>query len=88
MSLVTATLDFRWLPFRKQVGANIFVDLGAASASANPFEEGVSVAVGLGTRVRLWYLPMSIDIAYRVAQPASYSDIGRFTAFFRIGEAF
>ncbi len=87
-SLVQATVDFRWLPFRKQVGANVFVDLGGAGAGLNPFDQGVSVAVGLGGRIRLWYLPMSIDLSYRVTDNPAYATLDRFLVFFRMGEAF
>ena len=70
------------------MGANLFVDIGGAGEGANPFDQGINVALGLGARVRLWYLPMSIDIAYRVAQVSALEQTSRFTAFFRIGEAF
>ena len=87
-SLVQASVDLRWLPFRKQVGANAFVDLGGAGAGLNPFDQGVSVAVGLGGRVRLWYLPMSLDLSYRVTDNPAYATLDRFLVFFRMGEAF
>ena len=63
----------------------------AAGAEANPFEEGVALALGVGLRVRLWYLPISFDVAYRllneseIEKPDSFDP---FLAFVRIGEAF
>jgi outer membrane protein assembly factor BamA len=88
LSLVEATFDFRWLPFRKQFGANAFVDLGAASATANPFEDGISLAVGLGARVRLWYIPLSLDVSYRPLGPDALSHLDSWLFFARIGESF
>jgi hypothetical protein len=88
LSLMEATLDFRWLPFRKQVGANVFVDLGGASSTANPFEDGVSVAVGAGARIRLWYIPLSLDLSYRVTDNPELSHLSPWLFFARIGESF
>jgi len=81
----------RLLPFRKQYGAAAFVDAGGAGAGTNPFESGLSMAAGIGARVRLWYLPIAIDIAYRFMDDTTFSTDGgfdRLLAFFRVGEAF
>lgn len=88
LSVAEATLDLRWLPFRKQVGANAFIDVGGASVTANPLAEGVSVALGLGGRVRLWYIPLSLDLSYRVTEAEALADLGRWLFFARIGESF
>jgi len=89
LSLVEASLELRWLPFRQQLGAVGFVDLGAAGGGANPFENGVDVSVGVGARVRLWYLPMALDIAVRVTEePGQNEFLDRLLVFFRLGEAF
>ena len=87
-SLFEGSAELRWLPFRKQFGATVFVDLGGASVDANPFEAGVSAAVGLGLRVRTWHIPLALDFAYRVTDVAAYGDLDRFLVFARIGEAF
>lgn len=90
-SLFESTAELRWLPPRKPYGAATFVDFGGAGAEANPFEEGVALALGVGLRVRLWYLPISFDVAYRllneseIEKPDSFDP---FLAFVRIGEAF
>ena len=88
LSLFEASIDFRWLPFRKQFGANAFVDVGGASTTANPFDKGVSVAVGLGARVRLWYVPLSLDLGYRVLEPEELSEHSSWLFFMRLGESF
>ena len=90
-SLVEASAELRWLPFRKQVGAAAFVDAGGAGAGANPFADGVSLAAGVGARLRLWYLPIAIDLAYRVIDDTAFATDGGFDrvlAFVRVGEAF
>ena len=87
-SLFESSLEFRWLPYRQQVGAVAFVDLGGAGEQANPFDAGVSVAAGLGLRVRTWSIPLAIDLAYRVTDVPAYGDLDRFFVFARIGEAF
>jgi len=88
-SLVESSAELRWLPFRKQVGAAMFVDAGQAGAGANPFETGISVAAGAGFRLRLWYVPIAIDLAYR-AIDSDRADLAwnRVLAFLRVGEAF
>jgi outer membrane protein assembly factor BamA len=88
-SLVESTAELRWLPFRKQVGAAAFVDAGQAGAGANPFADGISVAAGAGFRLRLWYLPIALDLAYRVID-SNHADLAwnRVLAFVRVGEAF
>jgi len=88
LSLLEAGIDFRWLPFRKQFGANAFVDVGGASVTANPFEKGLSLALGLGARVRLWYIPLSLDVSYRALGPDDLSHLSPWLFFARIGESF
>ncbi|HEY6036912.1 MAG TPA: BamA/TamA family outer membrane protein, partial [Kofleriaceae bacterium] len=88
-SLVEASAELRWLPYRKQIGAAAFVDAGQAGAGANPFETGISVAAGAGFRLRLWYVPIALDLAYR-AIDADRAGLAwnRVLAFVRVGEAF
>ena len=88
-SLVEASTELRWLPFRKQLGAAGFVDVGQAGVGSNPFADGMSLAAGLGGRVRLWYVPIAIDIAYRIVD-SDHTGLAwdRLLAFVRIGEAF
>jgi len=88
-SLVETSAELRYLPFRKQIGAATFVDVGEAGAGANPFAEGVSVAAGAGFRLRLWYLPIALDVAYRIVD-ANRTGLAwdRVLGFVRVGEAF
>jgi outer membrane protein assembly factor BamA len=91
LSLVEASVEARFLPFRKLYGATAFVDAGAAGAAANPFATGVSAAGGLGARVRSWYLPIAIDVSYRFLEDSGFGSsdtLDRLLVFFRIGEAF
>ncbi len=88
-SLAEASAELRWLPYRKQIGAATFVDVGGAGAGTNPFVDGVSVAYGVGVRLRLWYLPIALDVAYRVIDDSSAGLAwDRILAFVRVGEAF
>ncbi|MCX5745806.1 MAG: BamA/TamA family outer membrane protein [Proteobacteria bacterium] len=88
-SLVEASVELRWLPYRKQVGAVTFVDAGNAGAGTNAFADGVALAAGAGVRVRLWYLPVAIDVAYRVLDDSTPGlAAARLLAFLRVGEAF
>lgn len=87
-SLVEASAELRWLPYRKQFGGIAFVDVGAAGASANPFESGIEVAAGLGLRARLWHLTVALDLAYRLTKNTVHDGLDRFLGFIRIGEAF
>jgi Omp85 superfamily domain len=88
-SLVEASTELRWLPYRKQFGTAVFVDAGEAGAGANPFADGVSLAAGIGGRLRLWYVPIAIDVAYRVVD-SDHTGLAwdRLLAFVRVGEAF
>lgn len=88
LSLAQTSLEFRWLPYRKQWGGTVFVDAGGAGAGANPFEDGLSVAVGLSGIIRTWYLPLGVTVAYRVTDHGAYDDLDHFQIFLRIGEAF
>lgn len=88
-SLVESSVELRLLPFRKLYGAAVFVDAGAAGAGTNAFENGISVATGLGARIRSWYLPIAIDVAYRVVEEnRTAAELDRLLVFFRVGEAF
>jgi|GEM_PF-965653 len=90
-SLFEGSVEFRWLPFRKQFGAIVFADIGGVGHAANPFEDAVELAVGLGLRARVWHLPVSLDIAYRVTDAdmfASIDALDQALVFLRIGEAF
>ncbi|RYE94201.1 MAG: hypothetical protein EOO75_02585 [Myxococcales bacterium] len=89
LSLTEASLELRYLPPLQQAGLVVFADLGGSTATANPFGDGLSAAVGFGPRIRLWYLPISIDYAYGFlarGDTASPRDGSRL--FLRIGEAF
>lgn len=87
-SLFEGSVEFRWLPYRKQFGAVVFADFGAVGDKLNPFEDGVDFAAGLGLRVRTWHLPVGLDLAYRITDRAAWSGLDRFIAFLRVGEAF
>jgi len=89
LSLAEGSVELRYLPPLKQAGLTLFVDAGGASGGANPFARGLSAAVGLGPRVRLWYLPISIEYAYGfLTEGKATSPRDSFLLFFRIGEAF
>lgn len=87
LSLVESSVELRWLPPLGQTGLVAFVDVGGAGADRNPFKQGVNVAAGLGPRVRLWYLPISIDLSYHFVHDG---DVGGrdLLLFLRVGEAF
>ena len=88
-SLVESSVELRLLPFRKLYGAALFVDAGAAGAGVNAFENGISVATGIGARIRTWYLPVGFDVSYRVVEDNEVGgELDRLLVFFRIGEAF
>jgi hypothetical protein len=51
----------------------------------------MSLAVGLGARLRTWYVPVAVDVGYRVVDHTSIvapSALDRLLVLFRIGEAF
>ena len=91
LSLMESSAELRFLPFRKQFGLAGFVDAGGSGPGLNPFAGGLSLAAGFGPRLRLWYLPIDLDFAYRFLRegdlqgPAAF---GRYTVFVRMGEAF
>ena len=89
-SLVEASLELRLLPFRKFYGAAVFVDAGAAGAGLDPTEDGVSAALGLGARLRSWYLPIAVDVSYRALDHGELAAPGldHLLVLLRIGEAF
>jgi outer membrane translocation and assembly module TamA len=90
LSLFEGGIEGRFLPPLKPYGAVVFADVGGAGENANPFDSGVSLAAGLGLRLRFWYLPAALDVAYRIVhdnqvqKPADEP----FLVFFRLGEAF
>lgn len=87
LSLVETSAELRFLPPNKQAGLVFFVDLGGAGTRANPFESGVSMAAGIGPRLRLWYFPIAVDLAHQFLQNGIVAN-HRFLVFARIGEAF
>ncbi len=88
-SLVESSVELRLLPFRKLYGAALFVDAGGAGAGTNAFENGLSLATGVGARIRSWYLPIGIDVGYRLLEDSTAgASLDRLLVFFRIGEAF
>jgi translocation and assembly module TamA len=87
LSLVETSIELRYLPSLKQAGFVVFVDAGGAGRRANPFEDGISIAAGLGPRLRLWYVPLSVDIAHQFVRDGVAAN-HRFLVFARIGEAF
>jgi len=88
-SLVESSAEIRMLPWRKQYGVVGFVDVGGAGAETDPFGDGVSLAAGIGGRLRLWYVPLSIDVAYRIVdRDTADAAWDRILAFVRVGEAF
>lgn len=90
-SLVEASAELRYLPFRKLYGVTTFVDAGAAGAGTDPTADGVSAALGLGGRIRTWYVPIAVDVSYRLVDHSDLkapSGLDRWLVFFRIGEAF
>jgi len=87
LSLLESSVELRYLPALKQAGLVVFVDAGGAGARANPLESGVSMAAGIGPRLRLWYVPLSVDLAHQFMRDAELGN-HRFLVFARIGEAF
>jgi outer membrane protein assembly factor BamA len=91
LSLLESSLELRFLPFRKFFGAVGFVDVGGAGPAQDPLEDGVSLAVGIGPRLRIWYIPIALDAAYRVIGRGELESAGSwdpYLVFLRIGEAF
>ena len=87
LSILESSLELRYLPALKQAGLVVFVDAGGAGARANPLESGISIAAGIGPRLRLWYVPLSVDLSHQFVQGAELGN-HRFLVFARIGEAF
>ncbi len=90
LSLAQASLEARFLPLLKPYGAVVFGDIGGSSINANPFDKGVSLAAGLGLRLRFWYLPAAVDFSYRILRDneVQIPEDDPFLVFFRLGEAF
>ncbi len=90
-SLVESSVELRMLPFRKFYGATVFVDAGGAGAGLDPTSDGLSAALGLGARLRTWFVPVSIDVSYRGLDRGELrapSGLDRWLVLFRVGEAF
>jgi outer membrane translocation and assembly module TamA len=89
-SLAETSAELRFLKPRSQVGAVAFFDLAGASGNLNPFDVGPSLAAGLGGRLRLWYLPLAIDVGWRFVEDGETValDDDPIAVFFRLGEAF
>jgi len=89
-SLAETSAELRFLKPRSQVGAVAFFDLAGVSGNLNPFDVGPSLAAGLGGRLRLWYLPLAIDVGWRFVDggEAVAWDDDPIGVFFRLGEAF
>lgn len=90
-SLVESSVELRMLPYRKFYGATAFVDAGAAGLGRDPTEDGISAAIGVGGRLRSWYVPIAVDISYRGLDRGELrapSGLDGWLALFRIGEAF
>lgn len=90
-SLVEGSLEFRWLPYRKQFGAVVFADLGAVGSALNPFESAIEFAAGVGLRIRLWHIPIGLDVAWRITDDpmfAAVDALDQVLVFLRVGEAF
>lgn len=91
LSLFESSIEARYLPFRKLYGAAAFVDLGGAGAARDPFADGLSTAVGFGLRLRSWYVPVALDLGYRILDAGELEGPGQLSHYslsFRIGEAF
>lgn len=91
LSLTQASLEVRYLPFRQLYGLAGFVDIGAASVESDPFARGVALAIGIGLRARSWYVPVSVDISYRLLDENALVgpfQLDPYQLFLRIGEAF
>jgi outer membrane protein assembly factor BamA len=91
LSLMESQAELRFLPFRKQTGLAGFVDAGAAGPRHDPFSDGISLALGVGPRVRLWYVPIALDFSYRFVRESetqSAKPFDPYLVFLRIGEAF
>lgn len=89
-SVFEGSVEFRWLPPLKPFGAVFFSDVGAANEKLNPFDDGISMALGAGLRLRLWYMPIALDFSYRLLRDNEIQAPADdpFLVFFRIGEAF
>ena len=90
-SLVEASVELRLLPYRKFYGATVFLDAGGAGAGLDPFADGLSAALGLGARLRTWYVPIALDLSYRGLDRGELrapSGLDRWLLLFRVGEAF
>ncbi len=49
------------------------------------------MAVGAGLRVRLWHIPLALDLSYLLLDRSEWGDpasLGTYGVFFRMGEAF
>lgn len=90
-SIVESSLEWRYLPFQKLEGWIAFLDVGAVSSENNPFASGVSSAIGMGGRARLFYIPISLDLSYRFVGESEFESPlawDPWSLFVRMGEAF
>lgn len=91
LSLWESSVEGRWLPYRQPYGVVFFADVGGVGPQLNPWEEGASVAAGVGLRLRLWHLPIALDVSYALLKAGALtdpSDWGTYGLFVRMGEAF
>ena len=90
-SMVEGSVELRNLPFQKFFGSIAFIDVGAVASEANPFAEGVSVALGIGGRARPSYIPIAVDLSYRAIDKSALASpitLSSWSVFLRLGEAF
>lgn len=90
-SLVEASLEARFLPPRELYGAIAFVDVGAVALQHNPLANGLSSAIGIGGRARSFYIPIAVDLSYRLVEEnalVSPLALAPWSVFLRLGEAF
>jgi outer membrane translocation and assembly module TamA len=83
------SVEARYLPVFGVYGGAAFVDAGGAGAAFDPFADGLDLAAGAGLRLRSWYLPIAIDVSYRLLDHGELgAGLDRLLAFVRVGEAF
>ncbi len=90
-SIVETSLELRQLPFQKLGGWIAFLDIGGVSSENNPFADGVSSAIGVGGRARLFYIPIALDLSYRFldnSEALSPLAWDPWSLFLRLGESF
>jgi outer membrane translocation and assembly module TamA len=91
LSMVESSVELRFLPPLQTTGFVTFLDAGGVGKRANPFESGANVALGIGPRLRLWYVPIAFDYSYLMVKDGTWTNTQNkpsFLFFLRIGEAF